>query len=428
MKKSIWRVLSFFVVVVLFFVFFRGLDVRAQGVMLRGIGAVNASVGGTATGMPLDSAGAINWNPASISALDKSELSFGLGLIFPHTRVSSQIANLSGSTKGEAGTIPNPTMSFVWHRCPKSALTFGLGVSAVGGAASLYPADTTPNINPILSGRAKSSQVVIFQLTPTASYQLTKQLSIGIAPVIDLASLSINPMQLGQSLAPGNELHNYGTRYAWGGGFQIGTFYDFKNHFKAGFMFKSPVWFENLRYEGTTVGAANNPSRQHSGSFDLDLPNIFSFGISYDGFKDTVVGVDVRYFDYSNAAGFNRGIINNGTNSYVGGLDWESILGVTVGLQKKWSDKLTLRAGYVWNENPIPSRSSMLNVAAPLTVQHTITVGATYAIVRNLEFSFAYAHGFKGKVTGNFNSAQLIGTVTNETSGDEIMMGITKKW
>ncbi|MDR2169873.1 MAG: outer membrane protein transport protein [Planctomycetaceae bacterium] len=398
-----------------------------QGVMLRGIGAVNASMAGVATGTPLDSAGAIHWNPASISALKKSELAFGLGLIFPETKVTSSIPaiNLSGSTKGEAGTIPNPSMSFVWRRCPKSPVTFGLGVSAIGGAASLYSADTT---NPVLGGYAKSSQVVIFQLTPTLAYNVTNRFSIGVAPLIDLASLSINPMQLGQSLIPGSELHNYGTRYAWGGGFQIGTFYDFKNHYKFGFMFKSPMWFENLRYEGKTVGAPLNPSKPESGSFDFDLPLTLSFGLSYDGFRDMVIGVDVRYFDYSSTPGFDKGVIYKNNIPHVGGLDWESIWSVAIGVQKKWSDKLTLRMGYCWNENPIPSRSSMLNVAAPLTIEHTISIGATYAVVRNLEFAVSYAHGFKGKTTGNFTAQNFNGVVTNETSGDEIMMGITKKW
>ncbi|MDR1054181.1 MAG: outer membrane protein transport protein [Planctomycetaceae bacterium] len=419
MRKSLKTLVIIFLAVSTNFI--ASTPLRAQGVMLRGVGAVNTSMSGVATATPLDSAGALNWNPASISALKKSELSFGLGLIIPDTRVSSSIIGQSGSTKGEAGVIPNPSMSFVWRRCPKSPVTFGLGIAGVGGAASLYEAGT----NPILATYAKSSQVVAFQISPTLSYQVTDQLSIGAAPLIDLASLSINPMQLGQPLIPaGSELLNFGTRYVWGGGFQIGTLYDFKNHYKVGFMFKSPIWFEDLKYKGKTV----SPSVAHSGSFDFDLPLILSLGFSYDGFKDTIIGIDIRYFDYSSAPGFDKGVVVKNGTPYVGGLDWDSIWSIAVGVQKRWSDKLTLRAGYCWNENPIPSRSSYLNVAAPLTIQHTVSIGATYEIVRNLEFSIAYAHGFKGKSTGNFTSSGFTGTVTNETAGDEILLGVTKKW
>ena len=58
--------------------FVYGTSAFGQGVMLRGIGAVNESMGSVATACPLDSAGAINWNPASISALEKNEIEFAL--------------------------------------------------------------------------------------------------------------------------------------------------------------------------------------------------------------------------------------------------------------------------------------------------------------------------------------------------------------
>ncbi|MDR1269728.1 MAG: outer membrane protein transport protein, partial [Planctomycetaceae bacterium] len=336
---------------------------NGQGVLLRSIGAVNDSIGSVATATPVDAAGAIYWNPASISALEKSEISFGIGVIMPKMRVSSSLdvgngVTLSGSTKGNAGSVPDPSMAFVWRRCPKSPVTFGLGLGAVGGAASLYPSTGSPYDNPILGGLAKSSTVIVMQVTPTVAYKVTDRFSVGVAPIIDLASLSINPMQLGQPIGSNNEVHNFGTRYAWGGGFQIGAYYDFKNHFKTGFMFKSPIWAENLAYEGTRV----DDNSVINGSFDLNLPTTLSLGFSYDGIQDTIIGLDIRYFDYAHTAGFKKGI----ENGIVKGLDWDSVMAVAVGVERKFSQKLKLRMGYCWNENPIPSRSAMLNVAAPM--------------------------------------------------------------
>ncbi|MDR1964505.1 MAG: outer membrane protein transport protein [Planctomycetaceae bacterium] len=398
---------------------------NAQGVLLRSLGAVNDSIGSVATATPIDAAGALYWNPASLSGLEKSEISFGVGIIMPKMRVSSSVegAGLSGSTKGEVGSVPVPSMALTWRRCPKSPLTFGLGLGAVGGAASLYPSTGSPYDNPILGGRAKSSTVIIMQITPTVSYKITDQLSVGAAPIIDLASLTINPMQLGQPLGAAHEVHNFGTRYAWGGGFQIGTYYDFKNHFKTGFMFKSPIWAENLTYQGTLSGN----SEVYSGSFDLNLPMTLSWGVSYDGFRDTIIGLDVRYFDYAHTAGFKKGVVNG----VVEGLDWDSIMSVAVGIERKWSRKLKLRLGYCWNENPIPGRSAMLNVAAPLMMQHTLTMGATYAIIKDLEFSLTYIHVFKAKTTGPFPTgiaAAPVGSVTNEVSANMISAGVAKKW
>ncbi|MGL4593799.1 MAG: OmpP1/FadL family transporter [Thermoguttaceae bacterium] len=424
MRISIFRVVitaSFFISAC-----FAAHFAAAQGVMLRGAGAVNESVAGVGTAMPLDSTGALIWNPATISALKKNEISFSLGLIIPETQVSSSVGPISGSTKGQSGAVPVPNMSFVWRRCPKSPVTYGFGLGGVGGAASLYAADAPGQTNPILGGLAKSANVVVLQLTPTVSYQVNNKLSVGIAPLVDLASLNINPMQLGQPL--GTELHNYGTRYAWGGGFQIGAYYDFKNNFKTGFMFKSPIWAEKLHYEGTKAHGAGSGTPV-SGDFDLDLPMTLSWGVSYDGIRHTTVGLDVRYFDYANTAGFKSGV-NPGTG-IVEGLDWDSVMAISIGGERRINEKLKVRMGYCWNQQPIPSRSAALAVAAPMIGQHVLGMGASYAFARDLELSVAYSHSFLAKVSGYFptgNPLAPIGNVTNQMSANVFVAGITKKW
>ncbi|GHT35380.1 hypothetical protein FACS189427_04520 [Planctomycetales bacterium] len=406
-------------------------QVSAQGIFLRSIGAVNESIGSVGTATPIDAAGAIMWNPASISAFEKNEVSFGLGVVLPKSKVTSsfdhpQLGHVEGSTKSVSDSTPVPSMALVWKRCKHTPITYGFGLAAVGGAAVLYPADSagTPvtERNFILDGKAKSSNVMVLQMTPTVSYQFTKNLSVGVAPIIDLASLQINPMQLGQPL--GTEMHNYGTTYAWGGGFQVGAFYDFKNNWKTGFLFKSPIWAENLRQTGTDPSTGG----RLDGSFDLNLPMTLSWGVSYNGIRDTIIGLDVRYFDYGNTVGFKDSI--NPATGRVDGLGWESVMSVAVGLERKINKKLKVRTGYCWNENPIPGRSSMLNVAAPLVVQHVFSFGATYAIVKDLEVSIASSIAFNAETTGGFPVGQtgITGTVKNEAKANTILLGVAKKW
>ena len=53
---------------------------RAQfGMAVSGVGPINRSMGGAAVAAPIDSAGAIYWNPATISGLGRSEMEFGTG-------------------------------------------------------------------------------------------------------------------------------------------------------------------------------------------------------------------------------------------------------------------------------------------------------------------------------------------------------------
>ena len=387
----------------------------AQGVMLRSSGPVNAAVGGTATAMPIDASGALLWNPGSISALKKNEMTFGLELIQPH----SQVAHSTGaSTKGETGITPAPNMAFVWSTSPKSPFTYGFGMAAVGGAASLYPHDT----NPVLAAHGRSATVAVLQVTPTVSAQLTEQMSVGVAPIIDLASLNLNPMSLGRgpSASANPPLETYGTRYVWGSGFQIGALYDFQNHVKAGFMFKSPIWAEKLYFTGT---ANSNSASQN---FQLNLPMTLSAGVSYDGIRDTIIGMDVRYLDYANTAGFDKGI-NMTKGGVVEGLGWESVFSINLGLERKINNRLKGRLGYCWNENPIPSESAYLCISAPMITQHVFSCGIGYTFAKDLELSAAYCHAFEAKLTGPIPIPGG-GAVTNTLSADSFFAGITKRW
>jgi long-chain fatty acid transport protein len=348
-------------------------------------------------------------------------MTLGLGLIQPKSRVDSSTVHpllgpLSGSTKGEAGVVPVPSMGFVWSTSRRSPFTYGIGLAGVGGATSLYPHDAT---NPVLAQHGKSANVVVLQMTPTVSAQLTERMSVGIAPIIDLASLNINPMSL--ELNVSNPLNTYGTKYVWGGGFQIGTLYDFQNHFKAGFMFKSPIWAEKLYFTGSD---ANGPQ---SVNFQLNLPMTLSAGISYDGIRNTVIGIDVRYFDYSNTAGLNKGVDGQGI---VKGLDWESVFSINVGMERKINNRLKGRMGYCWNENPIPGRSASLAVSAPMFTQHVLSFGFGYSFAKDLELSAAYCHAFEAKLTGPLYPPPLpaSGTVTNTVSANSFVAGLTKKW
>ena len=88
------------------------------GAMLTGVGPINRSMGGAATAAPLDTLGAFQWNPATISSLPNST-DFGLELLIPHSSLSSTVnanslgagvppVTLSGKTNSTSGVFPLP--------------------------------------------------------------------------------------------------------------------------------------------------------------------------------------------------------------------------------------------------------------------------------------------------------------------------------
>ena len=312
------------------------LPAAGQGIALRGVGPINESMGGVAVGCPLDATGAIHWNPASISGLPNSEMAFGIGLLLPTTQLSSRVESpitLSGSDDSEPGVSAIPTMAMV-HKVAGTPWTFGVGVLGVGGSDVNYPASVLGGTNnpilfpqPLGLGRLSAS-VNVVQIDPTVSYQLTDRLAIGFAPTVTLADIQASPLFLGPQNQDGTYPEGIGTRYAWGGGFQVGLYYTPVADWHFGTSLKSPQWMEPFRFQ--TQDSLGRPQVE---TFHLDYPSIVSVGGSYTGFENWVLGCDVRYFNYAGTAGFGAG--GFAPDGALIGFDWKDVYSVAVGVQRQ---------------------------------------------------------------------------------------------
>ena len=195
----------------------------AQGVALSGVGPVNLAMGGAATAAPIDAAGAPMWNPGSINALSSSQVDIGLELRPPTEKLASSAFGAQGSTGGEPGAMAIPELAWV-HKCDDSPWAYGIGIGGIGGFATNYPASTT---NPVLKGQPLglgqiSSLAEYYQVVPTVSYALNDRLSFGFAPSLTIGKLDVTPeVFAARPYVSGID----GTRYHFGGGFQLGLYY-----------------------------------------------------------------------------------------------------------------------------------------------------------------------------------------------------------
>jgi len=410
-----------------------------QGLILSGVGPINRSMGGASTAAPIDSAGALYWNPASIVGLERSEMEFGVELLHANNNLSSFIeagslgpgfppVNLGGDTESHAGWFAIPTFGFV-YRPEGSCLTYGLGIYGVAGFGTNYRQD---NSNPILNAPPPNgiglgslfSQYQVLQVAPTVAYQVTDHLSIGLAPTFDLAELSVDPAFFATPNADGSLPSTTHQRTNWGIGCQLGVYYTTDCCWNFGATIKSPQWFNDYRWNATDeVGGHRQVS------FDLDLPMIISLGSSYTGMECWVFAADFRYYDYRNTDGFRTAEFDG--NGAVTGLGWDSIFCVALGAQYQWSENVSFRIGYVFNENPIDDGNTSFNVVSPLTIQHTLSVGASYDITDDCVLSLAYLHGFENSIEGPIVTAAGAipgSSVKSTTYVDTLMFGLTVKF
>src|SRR5262249_50319003 len=154
------------------------------GHVVHGVGAINQSMAGAGTALPLDATGGLFWNPASILDLKASAVDVNADLALLNGELSSSVgANIlsprvpphafSGSSQNLAN-IALPA-SFAWVHQSSNKWTFGFLVADVGGFGFHYrgaqnPITTPPPPGGVGVGEIRTDYILI-QLAPTLAAQ-----------------------------------------------------------------------------------------------------------------------------------------------------------------------------------------------------------------------------------------------------------------
>ncbi len=396
---------------------------HAQGAILSAGGPVHRSLGGASTAAPVSAISALYWNPATISGLGHGELEVGLDLLTTQHEVQSSFGPFAGSTQAEPGTFPIPNIGWV-HPIANTRFTLGLGVNAVAGFKTSLPADPT---NPVLSPQpgglgAVNSEACFMQASPVLSFAATERLSFAAGPTITLGQVGVDPFVFASVNGDGTYPSGRATHYHWGGGFQTGIYYIGQNGWNFGASFKSPSWMESFEFQGEDENGLPRTITS-----EIDLPMIVSIGTSLTTYENWLVALDARFLDYQAADGFGDPA-SFGTDGSLAGVDWSSVFAMAVGVQRRLGERVTLRSGYSYNQNPIRDSESFFNTATPLIYEHVWSVGGSYEFCRNVAFNVAYAHYFENTREGSIvvpSMGPIPGTsVTNRVSADVISFGV----
>ncbi len=367
----------------------------AQGIIVSAAGPVNRSMGGASTAAPLDAMGAFYWNPATITQLPSNEMGMGLDLLFANQEVRTVYGPFAGETKSDTGAFPIPNFGWV-HKTNNPYVTLGLGINSVAGFKTNLNSDPTNLIlaPPPVGLGLVSSEASFLQFAPVAALQLTDTLSVAVGPTITTGQLAVQPFVFSEPNAGGVYPSGQASRYHWGAGFQLGAFYKANAFWQHGISLKSPTWMET--FEFYSMDANGGPRRLTA---DIDLPLILSVGTAYTGFERWLFACDVRYLDYHNTQGLGEAAAFTPSGK-VQGLGWSSVVATALGAQFQWSDRVSLRTGYSFNQNPVSNSETFFNVATPLIYQHTLSGGTSVVLSDSTAFHLAYSHMFENTRSG----------------------------
>jgi long-chain fatty acid transport protein len=364
-------------------------------------------------------------NPAAITGLESSEFVMGLDFLQVSMHLASELGPLADETRSDSGVAALPTMA-VAFQSEDSPFALGFGLFSIGGFGANYPGSTT---NPILTPPTVTgvgpiySKLNVYQVISTIGVKLTDQLSIGFSPTVVIAEAALDPDVFAPPTAPFDYPGATHARPHWGLGFHAGIYYEMNCDWRFGASYKSPQWIEDFTF-------FSDPPTPVLG-LKADYPGIISLGGSYCGIPCTLIAVDLRYVDYKNTDLFGHGTGYDPATTAMTGLGWKSVFAISTGVQYQLNDSLSLRAGYLYTENPIADADTFFNVASSAIYQHMISVGATWQITCRTGLNIAYLRALHNSIEGPWQlpSGPLAGSLVKSREWvDALVIGLQVKF
>ena len=362
------------------------------GYFAHGYGMKAKAMGGVGIALPQDALAAAS-NPAGM-ALVGNRLDLGLDWFAPDrgADIAGNGAGLNGSYDG------NDTASFLipefgYNRMVRPDLALGVSVFGNGGMNTDYK--TSPFA---AFGGSSPAGVDLMQLfiAPTVAYRtgahafgVTLNLAYqrfkaqGLNPFAGFSSDAGNFTDRGYDSSTG-----YGLRFGWTGqvlpSVTLGATYQTKT--KMGKFDK---------YKGLFA---------EQGGFDI--PENYGVGIAVRPMPRLTVAADIQRINYGDVPSVGNPVDCLFTGCQLGadngaGFGWRNTTVYKLGVAWEWSQRLTLRGGFVTLKQPIPESQTLLNIVAPGVVENHLTLGATWVLPGKSELTFAYMHAFENKVKGS---------------------------
>lgn len=371
-----------------------------NGYFAHGYGMKAKGMAGAAVASTDDAFAGAN-NPAS-AAWAGNRLDLGVDLFMPKRSASSTASSWAANSESNQFLVPE----FGWNKAINDKLAFNLTVYGNGGMNTNYPTN-----NGFGTGRMGVDLMQLI-VAPTLAYKFAPDHSVGVSPLFI------------QQRFKASGLQNFGVN---------DTGYDTSSGtgLRIGYLGK---------ISGTvSVGVSYSPKTdmskfdQYKGLFaeqgDFDIPENYTIGASFMASPAVRVAFDYQKIGYSGVRAIANASNTGGTLGTANGpgFGWSDVNVYKLGVEWKQSGDLTLRAGLNVGDNPIRSRDVTFNILAPGVITTHYTLGGTYAVAKDKEFTVAYMYAPQNSVTGPTSS--LLGGGGNDTiKMSQQSLGVQFSW
>lgn len=389
-----------------------------NGSNLIGMGAKARGMGGATIGVAHGAESGLS-NPALITTVEGTEISFGGTIFMPH------VSNDNGVFLGPLGDISTKSdsdadMSVIPEVSIATKVTdnFSVGIGMWGTAG--MGVDYRDAVNTGQMSMVTNLQLMQFGV-PLA--YTTNGFSIGLTPVLQYGSLDINYVMssklqqaMGAPAGTPDKTIGAGVAQDLKFGYNIGLAYEISG-ITLGAVYKSQI---DMEYDGVLSGAAGAMTNGAYKNDKLSTPAELGIGASYTMSGHTIA-LDYKQIQWSDAEGYKD-------------FKWEDQNVVAIGYQFE-ADGWAARLGYNYAESPISEQNNAagangLNggtintfnlLGFPGIVESHVTVGGSYDL--NEKTSVDLAIAYAPEVTNTYKN--FVGqNITTKHSQSSVSLGL----
>lgn len=363
----------------------------AAGFALNESSAAAAGTAYAGRGSNAEDASIMAANPAGIALLEERQVTVGGGVVVPKGDFKGEGSFAGASTNDEF--LNTAVIPFGYFSMPiDDQLSFGLGMYAPFGSSTDYNDDW--------AGRylANETDVSVINLQPTVAYKFSDQLSFGIGLFATYAegelSRFINPA------SPATAVVVEGDDWAYG--WNIGAIWQPLETTSLGVSYRSKI---DLKLKGDATLQPAGVSEK--AKLNITLPETLEFSATHELDDRWTVMAGATWTRWSR---FDKLVIESDQGGGpISGLDpsdstvityvpenWKNTWSLAVGGSYKYSDQLTLKAGYAFDQTPVQDEFRTARI--PDGDRNWLTVGAKYELGNDWTVDAAYGYMFASKV------------------------------
>ena len=237
-------------------------------------------------------------------------------------------------------------------------------------------------------------------IAPTVAWKASDNHAFGISPLLvvqQFEAYGLQPFDNAPGFphmtgAPGSVTNN-GTSTSTGVGVRIGYLGKLSDRVSVGVSYSPRIRMSRFdKYQGLFADGGR-----------FDIPENYSMGINLRATPAVTLAFDYARINYAGVAS-----VGNPSGPPVAplgaangpGFGWKNINVFKIGVQWQATPQWQLRAGLNLGQNPIRSDDVSFNIVAPGVMTTHYTLGATYAMAQQSEFTFALTIAPSRSVTG----------------------------